>query len=418
MASFFFSYARQDSKDAYLKKFYEDLVNEVRTLVGEAEPGFFDTQNIQLGQPWPIELRNALQSTRVMVAVLSKSYIQSQYCGMEWEVFRKRQELLLEGNPAAAAEYILPILWVPSDALPKGLPDVIPPTTFSQQNMGTNYVSEGLRVLSMQNRFHDDYAACVTALARRIHKLVESPQLPQVPDLPELANIKSAFHQTLTPNIDSSQAWSNVGPRNIGFIIVAGKPAELQQFRDMLSAYGESGGEEWCPYMPDINQGAALIAQSVASSPEIGLVAKFWALDNEFITHLENAEKKNQVVVIVVDPWTVGLTNYRDLLSKYDRVNLVNCVVLVPWNPKHDKTMQQRDKLEQQLRQTFPRKMLAKDPNSFLDSISSLEELKKQLAAVVIKAQARIQQVAQVYNRPAGADLIAKPVLSGPGGGG
>src|SRR5947199_6132544 len=94
---FFFSYARDDRED-YLKKFYDELVDSVRVNAGGSreEIGFFDTENIQLGQEWPAELAAALQTARVFVPVYTPSYFVSDFCGREWEVIEERRKAAKE----------------------------------------------------------------------------------------------------------------------------------------------------------------------------------------------------------------------------------------------------------------------------------------------------------------------------------
>ena len=52
---FFLSYTRANN-DAFLKKFFDDLsqgIRDIKSLGPEAEVGFFDQHDIELGEQWP-----------------------------------------------------------------------------------------------------------------------------------------------------------------------------------------------------------------------------------------------------------------------------------------------------------------------------------------------------------------------------
>src|SRR5262249_41487830 len=116
---FFFSYARLDGIEAggYLDAFVEDLEKEIGFLTG-APPsglGFRDTTQIEPGNRWPDALAEALRSCRVFLALYSRSYFKSDYCGKEWQAFRQR----CAGYSAATGTrdlppLIVPILWAPA----------------------------------------------------------------------------------------------------------------------------------------------------------------------------------------------------------------------------------------------------------------------------------------------------------------
>ena len=70
---FFFSYTRANN-DTYLKKFFDDLSQAIRDIRGEAqnaEVGFFDQRELELGEEWDAAIVSALQTSKVFVAVTS-----------------------------------------------------------------------------------------------------------------------------------------------------------------------------------------------------------------------------------------------------------------------------------------------------------------------------------------------------------
>ena len=87
----YFSYAHADD-GPFLRKFYEDLEEEIRALTGlpRAQIGFLDRNDIALGAVWDAVIDEQLRTCRVFVPLYSASYVQSAHCGKELAVFRER----------------------------------------------------------------------------------------------------------------------------------------------------------------------------------------------------------------------------------------------------------------------------------------------------------------------------------------
>jgi TIR domain len=121
---FFLSYARprgapgrnkptQDSnREARL--FFDDLsryVNELIAWMPSADPGFMDT-SMRGGDRWTDELLHALGTCQVFVALLSVSYLASEWCGMEWHAFSQRR-VITSRHAASRQTCLIPIVWAP-----------------------------------------------------------------------------------------------------------------------------------------------------------------------------------------------------------------------------------------------------------------------------------------------------------------
>jgi TIR domain len=119
---FFFSYARDDNKNkAYVRKFFDELEEEVRTLVGVGEVGFFDKEDIPHGAGWPEKLTTALQTSRTFISLFSPTYFSREFCGKEWTVFHSRLELYRK-KTGEMPPLLLPVLWIPANLLLPTLP--------------------------------------------------------------------------------------------------------------------------------------------------------------------------------------------------------------------------------------------------------------------------------------------------------
>jgi hypothetical protein len=144
---FFVSYARVKDirlpapvadRDEFVMRFFTDLSLNVNELVSPPtgiDPGFID-RFIGGGERWELELLEAANTCQVFVPLISPSYLRSEWCLREWEVFAARR--VVARDPAAAGHEtaIVPVVWVPTELStmpatvqriqlfsPEGLPD-------------------------------------------------------------------------------------------------------------------------------------------------------------------------------------------------------------------------------------------------------------------------------------------------------
>jgi FxsC-like protein len=404
---FFFSYARLD-RDPYLKKFYNELVDSVRVNAGgnRGEIGFFDTEDIEPGQEWPAALAAALQTARVFVPVYTPSYFISDFCGREWRVIEERRRAAGERPPV-----ILPVLWVPQDKLPSNLPEAVLDLQYSHEQFGEIYVKEGLRQLMRQSRYLDARRQIIDGLAERIIEIAREHPLPPLPAPPSIKQVPSAFQPPPGASAPPAPAGpGNVGPRYVQFIFVAGRrnEFELQKLRKKLEYYGGEGGPDWQPYLPDLAEEIAILAMGVAASEKLRYEAV--PLDESLIRRLDEAERDNKVVAIIADIWTLRLEQYHRFMREYDRRSYQNCVVLIPWN-YDEETKLTEETLKQAVELTFVNRCLSRDPNTFIDTIRSPEELRTNLSRALNAARMRIFTVAEVKKKAESGNVIAKSVL-------
>jgi hypothetical protein len=65
--------------------------------------------------------------------------------------------------------------------------------------------------------------------------------------------------------------------------------------------------------------------------------------DRDLVHRIRKAEQDGQVVILLVDPWSICIKTYREVMEEYDKSNFENCAVLVAWNVVR-LTKAQRDK--------------------------------------------------------------------------
>src|SRR5436190_8436787 len=114
--------------------------------MGVAVPGFLDTTDIEPGDSWPDDLREALRTARAFVPILSPTYFDRLYCGKEWAVFSQRLSSQAGFRARRGLQLIQPVLFVrPEDLNPK--PKVVVPIQYMSDRYPALYGERGLRYL-------------------------------------------------------------------------------------------------------------------------------------------------------------------------------------------------------------------------------------------------------------------------------
>lgn len=420
---FFLSYARDDS-DTYLRKFFEDLCKEtaLRERLLDGEIGFFDTEAIQTGDFWQENLERALGTSRVLIGLCSPAYVNSEYCGKEFQAFRERVDSYVrQKRPAEAPRLILPILWgPPNDAFP----DAIKELQYTDHQFPPIYEQEGLRYLMKLSEFKDDYEKFVTRLAQKVVDAGRKHPLPRRQSLRPLASLKSAFRREARQAAGPKPA-SLGGFEDARFVYVAASPKELEGVRSRVDLYGERG-RSWRPYLPDVEEPIGVIAQEVASKQK--LFYDEIPLDDDLIDRLREAEKNREIVVILLDAWTLRIGSYKGMMQPFDRENFLNCALLIPWNDKDQETLGQRAELEKAVKSTFRFKAELKSSTYYKDSIRSAKELRSKLLKTMTEIRMKMIELGEPERtieaeqiveeaRAKGIVIEVQPIVSGPGGG-
>jgi hypothetical protein len=170
MSHLFFSYARNDAFSPFLKEFYLDLVRELRAKDGtlpasEADGSliYLDASEIKLGAIWKPEIIESLQTCRAFLALCSPAYFNSDYCGKELAVFRRR---LLAHNSETPPPLIFPVLWEVDERVKAALATHFEGIQYTQGEFGKVYLEEGLSYLLRQER--TQYGKVLHFLAKAI----------------------------------------------------------------------------------------------------------------------------------------------------------------------------------------------------------------------------------------------------------
>jgi hypothetical protein len=198
---FFLSYARSPSggqagpardRDRYVNQFFADLTEDVAQLVSRptgAEPGFME-RSMAGGNFWQAELLHAIGTCQVFIALLSRPYVMSQWCGMEWHAFSRRRVSSKErGAQGSAVTSILPVIWAPfpEEEIPEPIRDteLFSPGGLPDPAAPLRYHDDG--IFGLMETASPIYNIAVWHLARRVAGLYYSfsvePSTPRPNDL-------------------------------------------------------------------------------------------------------------------------------------------------------------------------------------------------------------------------------------------
>lgn len=108
----FFSYVRANDKHdrGKLTDLRKALQNEIWAQTGEPFKIFQDTESIEWGNEWKLRITDALESSSLLLAIVTPSYLLSQSCRFEFEYFLKRESRLNQ-------KLILPIIYIETPKL-------------------------------------------------------------------------------------------------------------------------------------------------------------------------------------------------------------------------------------------------------------------------------------------------------------
>jgi FxsC-like protein len=419
---FFVSYAR-NSYNPYMQAFVDDLVQAVFERIPHPRErvAFFDGQSIEPGMDWDGRLLDGLQRSRVLLCLYSPHYFTREFCGKEWGFFRLRQE---EYRRARGTDerppVVVPVLWLPPGRVEQ-LPAVAREAQFAFPEFGAAYHEEGVRELVSLNEYRDEYRRVVRRLAELIIERGSEHPLPPLSGFRTAAEIPNVFAGEPQPLPDGGGdppapgALPPSGPRYVDFVYVAARQDEVRPLTGHypelpVDAYGELGELDWRPFLPSSRAVVAQLASEVTFQEEF--VADRLPFSPDLLDRLTEAGSRNKIVVLVVDPWTLAVEPYRERMREYDGRRFHNTVVLVPWG---DRSRESRPVLEEQLLEsTFPLLTNPRNPEEFVDDISSPEEFRQALAAALHRVKMRILRAARVVRRAPGN--VARPMLEGPGG--
>jgi FxsC-like protein len=206
------------------------------------------------------------------------------------------------------------------------------------------------------------------------------------------------------------------GRKRVRFIYVAAHPSRFSGLRS-TDAYLDNGAGDWRPFYPaDPRPVDPLVAQ-VATRDDLLFSYEERPFDDKLLQVIGEALERRQIVVIVVDPWTVYWDSlqpqpiYAPILRDLDQRIGYHWSVLVP--DTDPECSARREDIYAVVRSTFDlHANVLRNPTFYRDGISSAAELQTVVAEMLTRLKEEINKRADVV-RPV-APIMPRQTLSGP----
>jgi FxsC-like protein len=329
--AFFLSYASGDrevakpeaippAKSDFIHRFFDDLNREVRKL-HFSEGGFID-RKLDAG-PWRIEIINGLACGRVLVPLYSQGYFRSEFCGKEWEVFNLRSTE--NGGPNrfldVTPKIILPVLWRPVE-----IPGSVAEHQYEEKDDPELYKTEGLEYLM---RFKKSaYDQWVYNFAKKVDKHASEQGAAKVRNVPQFNSFVGPFPETPVKGLGY-----------VRYLFVAGVRADMQTLRQKFDCYGEYvDRRDWLPCFPELKTEVQNIVTRAAKDENKTFEIIPAQPREAAIRKLRHAKELNNTVVVVVDPWSLKISDLHNLVNEFDAEEFPNSAVIISWNPNDQET--------------------------------------------------------------------------------
>ncbi len=396
---FYLSHSHIDDIEL-IERFFSDFSSEVRARLGVGpshEVGFFDNSTILPGEQISPLMANALENSRVFVALYSPAYFRSAHCGKEFQYFWQRWKA---SDSQRQDTSIFPVVWLPTNETLPG-----PAKQF------VRFEPEGgLRRLMRLRSKSDEYAQLLEDMADRLIGFTRETVPPPPQAIGSWSTLRNAFDEPdLFPNVvsPSDEAPSVAGPRTINLIYVVARREEIASIRRNVDGYAEDVNQ-WQPFFPVSLATIGTLSATVIATQD--LLINTLPFNDQITALVRQAELNNSPVIMIVDAWTTQLTRYREILQSFDGYVFINCAVL-PVMDEDDETKVMRPELTASLEATFPyhlsaaRGALGKLVRSEADLVSTLSHALKELRSRIISSGTVVRRL-QVE------DAVAKPSLS------
>ncbi len=384
----YLSFSEMERKDIHCRTFFGDLTSRLRAKLGvpTRDLRYFDEGNSQDSEVWsPWSLR-AMQQCQVLVCLYSKAFFGSRYCGRVWSAFLAR----LKAQQAASgygriAPLILPVFWTsPAENAGVLLPRVARDLEIDHAEFGAEYRELGLRFL-VEHRERDDFRLAYESFldsfsARLIHNVASWPLRADLEVLP-LTQTKSLFYQAFGGTRPAEK-----GAQYAKFVYVAARKAEIEELR-RPEAYDEEP-DGWRPYHPLSQERLGVMSAQVASAE--GMIPVGIPLNSDFLASVRSAEANGNIIMVLVDPWTIQLADYGKYIHEYDGVQFSRSTVLICWNEEDAETISARGNLSQTLETVFYRTSRASSPERFRNAIGTITQLRQELADALLRVRRQI----------------------------
>jgi FxsC-like protein len=344
-----------------LTRFLDELRQSIQTSLPGAD--FFEDRETRVGTTWNGDLLKAAGTCQALLSIYSPRYFNNGNCGRVFEMFRWRIKRAGEHS----LPIIFPVIWEPVRG---GIPEIAREFQFAPPGFPKEYLAEGLRYLAKLRLYRTAYHQFVEYLGQAIGESLQRSALPPAADhSPQ--QIENAFRSPTDSGVNTAL-----------FSFAVGTASDLETVRDSVGTYGDSPSE-WRPFELPIG----IVALQAASEAKL-LFREIPLRDcrpTEFLERLKSATANLEPLILLVDPWSMGLEPIRSGLLRYDSLTLPTTAVVVPWMEHDPETHRHRSALQSILHETLRFRTAAPESAGLFRNARSQPELRSVLVETLTK---------------------------------
>jgi FxsC-like protein len=232
-----------------------------------------------------------------------------------------------------------------------------------------------------------------------------SRKLLEIADTQGAAKVRDILDfDTLSPPFPGN---SRPGLKFVRYVFVAGLKHQMGTLRQVHDSYANYvDRRDWRPCFPDLDRAVEGIATGPAKADSRNY--EILPPSPQSLDVLREARRLNNVILILVDPWSVRLPELQQFLRDFDAEEFPNSAVLVNWNGKDPEVAGKAAQLEAVLKEHFQGRIGRKEYHK--DPVSSAETIEQAVLEAFAAVQARLIELGKI--RPAGTgDTAQAPVI-------
>jgi hypothetical protein len=117
----FISYRRDEETRNWLNKHFIPLLKHRLKLELGNEPTIYTDQQLEVGTTWPVALGNEISSSKILIALWTKTYLNSEWCTCEISHMLERETILGYRDAQNLNGLVIPIVVHDGETLPRAL---------------------------------------------------------------------------------------------------------------------------------------------------------------------------------------------------------------------------------------------------------------------------------------------------------
>ncbi len=404
---FFFSYASETYRASkwdnwgqtgnHLDAFYDALCRAVAMETGQKieDVAYRDQQRLTVASFWRRELATSLQSSSVLIAMVSPHYLKSKNCGREVEFFRERFRIRPKPLPGMAeAHRIVPVFWMDKATCSEHMAPPVQQLFHDLQLTGAGMPETYPHTGALRLYTAGDPSArsrLVEHLARTIKRLSEMPQLPQLPGAGDFEQLPSFFTRVPVPPASPIA----IGPKRTNVVYAVATATEAKQGNLGDEDRRSEQREGWRPFIDAngatvemaIREGLNGAGQDDAGYRSLGIPA-------DLTPRIEEAHRANCPVLIVLDRSSLKISTIAEPLHVYDGRDFPNVGMVTAGGQDADEPLVDK---------VLPTKFRQKRPNHLWTVPSGRTPFVQSVVEVIGGLRRCLQQTgATAVNMPAG----------------